>query len=162
QPAPGANVPHPHTEGIRRGPLGEDRVQGGEVLVIAGVAGDQDVVSAAAGDRVGTPAADDEVPARAADQDVPVGVADQQVVADAAGNVGDVEYAAGRPPVDQAGQVEGQVHRDVADVVRVVQGVGAAAAVDRAVQGGRPPEGEAVVRLRADQVLNIAERRDLT
>src|SRR5262249_33835589 len=60
EPAAVADVLHPHTEGVRRGPFGEDRVQRREVLVVAGGAGDEDVVATAAGEGVRPRAADDE------------------------------------------------------------------------------------------------------
>src|SRR5438105_176509 len=66
QPAPRAYVLHPQTESIRGGPLGEEGVQGREVLIVAGGTADQEVVAPAAGERVGARAANDQVAARAA------------------------------------------------------------------------------------------------
>src|SRR5262249_25361745 len=79
-------------EGTAAGPFLHDGPEPDQfrVLIVQRITADQDVVTAATEELVGTGAADDQVAAGATDQDVGVGVADQQGVALASGHVLDV------------------------------------------------------------------------
>src|SRR5207253_598332 len=86
-------------------PFAHDGQQGGSIGVVAGRAGDQDVVVAAARDRVGSAAAKEEAAARTAGERIVAGAADQDVVT---GRASVQHIVAGVADQDVVGTVAGE------------------------------------------------------
>ena len=112
------------------------------------------VAAEAALEVVGPAATLEQVVARAAPQTVGQAVADQLVVATAAGRVAHVAHQAG-----PAGNADRQVERHPRRRRAVVQRVLAAAAVDRPADRPGLREGDAVLAVAAQKVLDVEEAR---